>query len=92
MSVWATKFSGDKTGHANTNIDFKGFIISIAMDDSCGEFDHFFRSDVRVFKNKEDVTKKFFRGSCDHVFVTGDILFNLMKKIERHVKKETNHG
>ena len=30
--------------------------VSIASDDSCGSFEHYVRSDIRLFQNDEDVT------------------------------------
>ena len=81
MSVYGCKFLNDDSGHACTKILFKGYEISLVMDDSCGCLNHYGRVDVRVFKNDEDVTKEFFPKHEGCEYINGEILFDLMTKI-----------
>jgi hypothetical protein len=57
MTICAPKLQG----HACTRILYKGYEISIAMDDSCGAFNDYSRSSIAVFdENGADVTVGFF--------------------------------
>jgi hypothetical protein len=57
-SIWAPKGMEDR---ACCKIPYKGYEISIAMDDSCGVFNEYIRSDIRVFREYDDadVTDQF---------------------------------
>ena len=64
-SIWSPK---GMTQSACCKIPYKGYEISIAMDDSCGAFEHYSRSDIRIFRDYDDkdVTSFFWRvdGNC----------------------------
>lgn len=48
-------------GSACTKIPYRGYEISVAMDDSCGTAEHYYRSDIRVYDNHgNDITEAFF--------------------------------
>ncbi len=71
------------TGAVCTKIDFMGYEISIAQDDSCGAFNGVMqRSDVRLYKDNEDVTAEF----GDFRWVSGEDIFKIMKMIENKVQ------
>jgi hypothetical protein len=58
--IWAPK---EMYKSACCKIPYKGYEISIAMDDSCGAFEQYNRSDIRIFRDWDgkDVTYEFFR-------------------------------
>lgn len=53
-------------------ISYKGYEISIAMDDSCGALKEYSRTDIRVFAESDDsdVTVQFLKG--DEYMLYGD--------------------
>lgn len=53
-SIWSPKPKYMPPNQACTKIPYKGYEISIAMDDSCGAFDTLCRSDIRVFRDTDD--------------------------------------
>lgn len=79
MTIWAVK---GLANHACVVIPFKGYEISIAMDDSCGAFKNFYRTDVRVYKDEIDVTDKFLEGGKDRLGDDAETLLKIMKQIE----------
>jgi hypothetical protein len=50
--IWAPK---GMQGRSCCKIPYKGYEISIAMDDSCGALDTYSRSDIRVYRESDDV-------------------------------------
>lgn len=56
-TIWAPKLAGS----ACTKIPYKGYEISIAMDDSCGVMEDYRRSSICVFRDcdGENVTLMF---------------------------------
>lgn len=52
--IWSPKPKHMPPNQACTKIPYKGYEISIAMDDSCGAFDTLRRSDIRVFRDTDD--------------------------------------
>lgn len=56
--IWAPKMSQN----ACCKIPYKGYEISIAMDDSCGVMPIYGRSDIRVFRDSDgkDITAEIF--------------------------------
>jgi hypothetical protein len=52
-NIWAPKGMGTRS--ACCKIPYKGYEISIAMDDSCGALPNFSRSDIRVYRESDDV-------------------------------------
>lgn len=57
-NIWAPK---GMYKAACCKIPYKGYEISIAMDDSCGVLEEYSRSDIRVFRDWDgkDVTEEF---------------------------------
>jgi hypothetical protein len=81
--IWAFKFNHH--GQANTKIEFKGYQISIAMDDSCGTMEHYSRTDIRIYHGDSDVTENFNDVLQDSCLRSSDDLFNVMLAIhEEH--------
>lgn len=79
MNIWAVKL----TGHACTRIPYKGYEISIAMDDSCGTFDHYYRSSIAVYLGEKYVTEQFFvRPFQSYLEATGEELKRIFAKID----------
>ena len=70
QNIWAPK---GMTRSACTKIPYKGYEISVAMDDSCGTMHYFGRSDIRVWCDAtgEDVSIKFYQ-SEDQYMLYGD--------------------
>ena len=68
-SIWSPKPKHMPPNQACTKIPYKGYEISIAMDDSCGAFDTLRRSDICVFRDWDgkDVTNDFYKdgGTCE---------------------------
>lgn len=67
-NIWSPKIV-DGTKQACCKIPYKGYEISIAMDDSCGAYTTLCRSDIRVFRDRDsqDVTSDFYgdlSGTC----------------------------
>lgn len=58
--IWSPKISNG-TKQACCKIPYKGYEISIAMDDSCGTHVILCRSDIRVFRDADgaDITDRF---------------------------------
>jgi hypothetical protein len=61
-NIWSPKI-GNATKQACCKIPYKGYEISIAMDDSCGCLTTLSRSDIRVFRDwdSKDVTEDFYK-------------------------------
>lgn len=55
MTIWAPKFHGQ----ACTKIPYKGYEISISMDDSCGAMASYSRSSIAVFRGADNVSHLF---------------------------------
>ncbi len=60
--IWAPKGMENR---ACCKIPYRGYEISIAMDDSCGTLTTFGRSDIRIFRDwdEKDVTEEFWPNS-----------------------------
>jgi hypothetical protein len=69
-------------GHANTKIRFRGYEISIAMDDSCGKLRQLSRTEIAVFRDDKEVSSEFRHASGD-----AENLFLLMKSIDELTKE-----
>lgn len=70
-TIWSPKMQGQ----ACCKIPYKGYEISIAMDDSCGAMRVYGRSDIRVFRDADgsDSTELLFC-SDDTVHATAENL------------------
>lgn len=55
-NIWAMKV----TGYACTKIPYKGYEISISMDDSCGALPVYARSNIAVWHGGRNVTHNLF--------------------------------
>lgn len=77
MSIWAPKMQDQ----ACTKIPYKGYEISIAMDDSCGVMEVYGRSGIVVFKGADCVSHLFFDGAaqCD---ATAENLIAIFSRID----------
>jgi hypothetical protein len=66
-NIWSPKIP-ESMSVACCKIPYKGYEISIAMDDSCGVHDTLCRSDIRVYRDSDDkdVTEEFYEreGTC----------------------------
>jgi len=71
-----------KNKAANTKIEFKGFEISIAMDSSHGDGD-LTRTDIRVYKENDDVTIRFLDKDEYMLYGNAETLLRVMKQIEQ---------
>jgi hypothetical protein len=85
-NIWAPK--GIPNG-VNCKIPYKGYEISIAMDDSCGTMKDWARSDIRVFvadRNNvnfgKDVSEQFFLGDSNMLYGDAETLLHIFKKID----------
>lgn len=90
MSIWAPKLQG----HACTKIPYKGYEISIAMDDSCGAYDHYSRSNIAVFKGADCVSHLFFADAAAQCEATAENLITIFARIdelEAPVATDFNH-
>jgi len=78
--IWAPK---GMTCSACTKIPYKGYEISIAMDDSCGTLEDYSRSDIRVYRDYDgkDVTEDFYKG-CEVCIATADNLKSIFSMID----------
>jgi hypothetical protein len=55
--IWAPKMHA---GFACTKIPYKGYEISIAMNDSCGAFDYYGRANIAVYQGDDNVAVTLF--------------------------------
>lgn len=49
------QFNGS-VAQVNVQFDYRGYQVSLGLDDSCGSKDKLFRGDFLVFKDGQDVT------------------------------------
>lgn len=75
-NIWSPKIQNGMN-HACCKIPYKGYEISIAMDDSCGTQSTLRRSDIRIFCDWDgkDVTEKFYRHSAVCVANADNLLY-----------------
>lgn len=80
-AIWAPK---GMTRSACTKIPYKGYEISIAMDDSCGAMKDYGRSDIRVFcdATAEDVSDKFYMEGCAMLYGDAETLKHIFAVID----------
>ena len=77
-------FRSNDPGKANTKIEFKGYEISIAMDDG-HRGRHLTRASIAVFKGDRDVTGELGleKVTADGLIdPTGEDIFKIMRKID----------
>lgn len=79
MTIWAPKLHG----HACTKIPYKGYDISIAMDDSCGAMNSYSRSRIAVYKDGSLL--QFFGNSaeCDATAENLKVIFARIDELEK---------
>lgn len=75
-SIWSPKFP-NKMQQACCKIPYKGYEISIAMDDSCGAMDTLSRSDIRIYReyDDKDVTEQFWHNEYDIHATAGNLQY-----------------
>jgi hypothetical protein len=78
-SIWSPK---GMVRSACCKIPYKGYEISIAMDDNCGVLDTYGRSNIRVFRDYDntDVTSQFWvqGGTCSATAEALKYLFSMI--------------
>jgi hypothetical protein len=82
--IWALK----SEGHVCVKVPYKGYEVSIAMDDSCGAFDYYGRGDIAVFHGGDNVTVTMFgalpeRGTLPADAETLKALFHKIDLLEK---------
>jgi hypothetical protein len=84
--VQYTSHQGDIC-QVNTKIAYKGYEISLALDDSCGNPKELFRGDFLIFKDYLDVTVEFFPDytSSSIICATGESLHEIVNLIDQKV-------
>lgn len=83
MTIWAPKMQG----RVCTKIPYKGYEISIAMDDSCGVMEVYGRSSIAVFRGPDDVTPMFYtRGDQTMLDATAETIKLIFAKIDEMEK------
>lgn len=85
-NIWAAKGLRDC---ACCKIPYKGYEISIAMDDSCGALADYSRSNIRVWRDFDgsDVTAEFYKVS-DHCDATAENLKHIFSMIDMFVDRD----
>jgi len=86
--IWAPKAMYKS---ACCKIPYRGYEISIAMDDSCGVLANFSRSDIRVYNDSDDqdITDKFFAEDQYMLFGDAETLKAVFAKIDEMTQGET---
>lgn len=86
-NIWSPKIE-NSMHQACCKIPYKGYEISIAMDDSCGVFDTLRRSDIRVFRDYDgkDVTENFYGSSNPVCYATAENLQHIFSQIDMLIK------
>jgi hypothetical protein len=67
-------------------IPYKGFVISISCDDSCGCMDDLGRSDIRVYQNDQDVTQLIMKRNA--TWAEGESLKRAFRNIDEHLRSQ----
>jgi hypothetical protein len=83
-NIWSPKIANG-TQQACCKIPYKGYEISIAMDDSCGAYDSLSRSSICVFRDGEDVTESSVQGD-DVIVADAHALKYIFNWIDTHVQ------
>lgn len=80
-NIWAPK---GMYKAACCKIPYKGYEISIAMDDSCGGMSYYGRSDIRVWCDAtgEDVSDKFHMEGCSMLYGDAETLKHIFAVID----------
>lgn len=92
MSITISKSSimqyNGSVHQVNVAFNYRGYLISLGLDDSCGNPDRLFRGDFVIFKDELDVTAEFFPEYEDEKLVPAssavlkDIFLGIDKKLE----------
>lgn len=74
---------------ANVRFEYKGYTVSLAIDDSCGNSQSLFRGDFLIFKGDEDVTQQFYPGftSSSIIPASSEELKNIFLAIDNMLAK-----
>jgi len=86
-TIWGARMPD---GSACTKIPYKGYVISIAMDDSCGAFPDYRRSSLSVFHNGAIVTDLFGTGKYASLPADAETLKAIFYKIDALTKESSN--
>lgn len=78
-SIWGARMPD---GSACTKIPYKGYDISIAMDDSCGAMADYRRSSVAVYKDGVFAAALFGDGPCVDLPADAETLKAIFYKID----------